>query len=80
MARAKHAGNVRLEEALATLIHNQAAFVVRASEIDARVDERDRTNAECFARIVALLIENRRLLLALPDAIRDKLGFKPPAS
>jgi hypothetical protein len=46
------------------------------SEIDARAAERDRLSAECFARIEALLIENLRLMLALPDAICEKLGFK----
>jgi hypothetical protein len=53
MARAKNAGNGRLEEALAALVQNQtalmqnqatflqnqAAFQARASEIDARVAE-----------------------------------------
>jgi hypothetical protein len=80
MARAKSPGNGRLEEALATLIQNQAAFVARMSEIDARVAEMDRLNAERFKRIEALLLEHNRILQALPDAIRDKIGFKPPGS
>ncbi len=80
MARAKNAGNGRLEEALATLIQNQAAFVARMAEIDARVAEMDRTNSARFARIEALLIEHNRILQALPDAIREQIGFKPPAS
>jgi hypothetical protein len=87
MARAKNAGNGRLEEALAVLIQNQAAFVARISEIDARVAEMDRINAERFARIEdrfarieGLLLEHSRILKALPDAIRDKIGFKPPGS
>jgi hypothetical protein len=87
MARARSPGNGRLEEALATLVQNQAAYVVRMSEIDACVAEMARLNAERFAgideqfaRIEALLIENTRLLKALPDAIREKLGFKPPGS
>jgi hypothetical protein len=80
MARAKNAGNGRLEEALATLIQNQAAFVARMSEIDARVSEMERINSERFARIEALLLEHNRILQALPDAIRDKIGFKPPGS
>jgi hypothetical protein len=94
MARAKSAGNGRLEEALATLIQNQAtlvqnqaAFVARMSEIDARVAEMDRLNTERFARdeerfarIEALLLENTRILQALPDAIRDKIGFQAPKS
>jgi hypothetical protein len=80
MARAKSAGNGRLEEALAILIQNQASFLARMSDIDARVAEMDRINAERFARIEALLLEHNRILQALPDAIRDKIGFKPPGS
>jgi hypothetical protein len=80
MARAKNAGNGRLEEALATLIQNQASFLARMSEIDGRVAEMDRISSERFARIESLLIEHSRILMALPDAIRDKIGFKPPGS
>lgn len=80
MARSKNARNGRLEEALATLIQNQASFLARMSEIDARVAEMDRINSERFARIEALLIEHNRILEALPDAIREKIGFKPPGS
>jgi hypothetical protein len=80
MARARSAGNGRLEEALATLIQNQAAFLARVSEIDARVAEMDRINSERFARIEALLLEHSCILKALPDAIRDKIRFKAPAS
>jgi len=80
MARSKNAGNGRLEEALATLIQNQASFLTRMSEIDLRVADMDRVNSERFARIEALLIEHNRILQALPDAIRDKIGFKAPGS
>jgi hypothetical protein len=80
MARAKNTRNGRLEEALATLIQNQTSFLARMSEIDARVAEMDRVNSERFARIEALLLEHNRILQALPDAIRDKIGFKPPSS
>jgi hypothetical protein len=87
MARAKGAGNGRLEETVATLmqlqatlIQNQATFLARASEIDARVAEMDRINSERFARIEALLIEHNRILQTLPDAIREKIGFKAPPS
>jgi hypothetical protein len=86
MARAKNAGNGRLEEALAILIQNQASFVARMSEIDARMAETNRRIEERFARIEerftrieAILIEHNRILQALPDAIREKIGFKAPA-
>jgi hypothetical protein len=78
MARATSAGNGRLEEALATLIQTQAAFVARVAEIDARVAEMDRTNTERFARIETLLLEHNRVIQALSDAIREKIGFKAP--
>jgi hypothetical protein len=80
MARAKNAGNGRLEEALATLIQNQASFLARMSEIDLRVAEMDRVNTERFARIEALLIEHNRTLQALPDAIGEKIGFRESGS
>ncbi len=76
-------GNGRLEEAIAILIQNQAAFVAESREINARIAEMERTNSERFARIEerfmrieALLLEHNRMLLALPDAVREKIGFK----
>lgn len=84
MAKSNGAQHGRLEDALATLIQNQASFVARMSEIDMRMAEMTRTNTERFAemdkrfaRIEDLLIEHNRILRALPDAIRDKIGFKP---
>jgi hypothetical protein len=57
------------------------------AESDARMAEMERINAERFARIEerfarieALLLEHNRILQALPDLIRDKIGFKPPGS
>ncbi len=86
MARSKN-GNGKLEDAIATLIQNQASFLARMSEIDARVGETNermvetnRINSERFARIEAILIEHNRILQALPDAIRDKIGFKAPGT
>jgi hypothetical protein len=92
VARAKAGGNGRLEEAIAILLQNQASFVARMAEIDARHAETERrfvemerrhaeierANAERFARIEALLLEHNRILEALPDVLRDKIGFKPP--
>ena len=78
MANAKSAGNGRLEDALATLIQNQASFLARMSEIDSRVADMDRINSDRFARIEALLLEHNRILKALPEVMREKIGFKPP--
>jgi len=80
MARTKSDGNGRLEDALATLIQNQASFLARMSEIDSRVADMDRINSDRFARIEALLLEHNRILQALPDVMREKIVFKPPAA
>ena len=68
-------------------MQNQTAFLARASESDARMAEMNRRIEERFARIEerftrieAILIEHNRILQALPDAIREKIGFKPPAT
>jgi hypothetical protein len=60
------------------LAQNQTAFLARMAEIDAQRVETDRINGERFARIEALLMEHSRILRALPDVIRDKIGFKGP--
>jgi hypothetical protein len=73
---ARGPGNGRLEEALATLIQNQAAFIARLAETDARMAEMNRQIEARFARIEALLLEHNRFLQTLPDAIREKIGFK----
>jgi hypothetical protein len=77
--------NGRLEDALATLIQNQAAFLARVSETDRQLIELQRVNAERFARIEerfaaieAILLRHEQLLQALPEAIREKIGFKAP--
>ena len=87
MVRRKAAADGRLEEALtsmlqahASLAQNQAAFLSRISEIDARVAETDRVNSQRFDRIEAILMDLMRMMESLPEAVRDKIGFKPPAS
>jgi hypothetical protein len=83
-------GRERLEEAMAMLIQNQAAFLGRLSENEQRLTEAERLSAERFARIEAdmaailrvlaehgrVLEEHSRLLERLPEAIREKIGFK----
>jgi hypothetical protein len=92
MARAREQRNVRLEEAMANLLQSQtallqnqaifaqtqASFLARTAEIDQRISEMERTNAERFARIEAILMEHSRILRALPDAIREKIGSRRP--
>jgi hypothetical protein len=85
MPRPKGERNGRLEDALATLIQNQAAFVGQMRETDKRMGELERINSERFARIEAILLEHSRILAEhsailqrLPDAVREKMGFKVP--
>jgi hypothetical protein len=83
-------GRERLEEAMAVLLHNEAAIASRLAEIERRHLEFTRETAERFARIEAqmaeiirvlaehgrLLADHSRLLERLPEAIRDKLASK----
>src|SRR5207249_1607158 len=84
MARAKQSGNGQIEQALATLINNQAAFVAQLRESEQRFSRIEATLAE-HSRILAdhgrILAEHTHLLgdimsvlHGLPDAIRDKIG------
>jgi hypothetical protein len=85
-------GRDRLDEAMALLIQNRTAFVARQAESD-RVhaefvryhQQFERETAERFARIEAqmaeiirVLNEHGRILERLPEAVRDKIGFKVP--
>ncbi|MBW3542504.1 MAG: hypothetical protein KY476_19755 [Planctomycetes bacterium] len=97
-------GRDRLEEAMALLIQNEAAFVGRLADSDKRFAESDRrfaemertsaqrfaeterANAERFARIekdmaaiLRVLAEHGRMLERLPEAVREKIGFKGPS-
>jgi hypothetical protein len=90
MARAKNQRNGRLEEAMATLLQNQALFLGQVADMNhrfderfARMDERFTRMDESFARMEAILVqhsqilnEHTRILQALPEAIREKIGFK----
>jgi hypothetical protein len=73
-----------LNQSTATLNHVMAAFLTRCTETDARIAkieadivETNRINSERFARIEAILMEHSRIMRALPEAVRDKIGFKP---
>jgi hypothetical protein len=78
-------GQSHLEEAMALLIQNQASFLRDMREME-------RTNTERFSRVEAtmasilrvldehsrILNEHGRILERLPEAVRDKIGFKTP--
>ena len=76
-----HNGHGRLEEAMTMLIQNQAAFLGRQAESDARFS-RIEADIAAILRVLAehsrLLGEHSELLTRLPDAVRDKIGFKAP--
>ncbi len=83
-------GHERLEEAMAILIQNQAAFVGSLRDTDRRLAEYERVTSERFGRIEAdiatilrvlseqsrILEEHTRMLERLPEALRDKIGFR----
>jgi hypothetical protein len=78
-------GSGRLEEAMAMLIQNQAAFLGRLAESDRATAERFRQIEKDISAILRLLSEqgrilseHGRLLERLPEAVRDKIGFKSP--
>jgi len=67
------AGNGQLEQALAVLLNNQAQFVGQVGRMEnrfARLDER-------LAHIESLLAQHHQILIDLPEAIREKIGFQP---
>lgn len=84
-------GHSRLDEAMALLIGNQAAFVASQAELNARHAELERRHVddrreadERFARIESQMIEiirvltdHTRQLEKLTEAVRDRIGFKP---
>ena len=60
-----------LETALTTLIRKQATFVQGMTEFRHEMTEMRKD----FSRIEAYLIRHERLLAALPEAIKEKIGF-----
>ena len=76
MARRLNGSRVDLREAIALLIHNQASFVSEMAEMNKRRDELAGQSERRFAAIERELQEIRKVLLELPEAIRQKIGFK----
>ena len=77
-------GRDRLDEAMATLIENQASFVASLRETDRLHAKYDRETTERFARIEAqmaqiirVLAEHGRILEHMPEAVREKIGSRP---
>ena len=68
----------RLVVAHATLAENQASFLRELREIERERRGFERTSEERFQRIEQILQLHTRLLEALPEAIREKMGFRAP--
>ena len=57
-------------------LQNQAQFVSEMTDINRRYNELKEETAKRLANIEALLIQHDHLLKNLPEAIREKIGFK----
>lgn len=64
--------NHSLEQAMAVLIQNQATFVSNLNETNQRFAKIERE----LEQIKSILIRHEQLLAGLPEAIREKIGFK----
>jgi hypothetical protein len=80
-----HNGRDRLDEAKALLIQNQASFVAELRENNRSHAAFERETRETVAQIKAqmaeiirVLNEHGQILERLPDAVRERMGFRPP--
>lgn len=64
--------NGSLEQAMALLIHNQAAFLSQMTQ----AFERMRNMESRLDKIEVILLRHEQMLIELPEAIRQKIGFK----
>jgi hypothetical protein len=92
MAETRSNGDDRLEESMrdlakaqasliqtqATLTLSQAAFQKEMADFHREMASLRRETNERFARVEAILIEHSRILRGLPEAVREKIGFKAP--
>lgn len=62
-----------LEQALAVLIQNQATFVGNLNETNQRFARIEND----LAQIKTILLRHEQTLNQLPEAIRQKIGYKP---
>ena len=80
-----------LEQAMILLIQNQVAFLSQITAMNERMDKRFAQIDERFMRIESelheiktillqhgeILMKHEQMLQALPEAIRQKIGFEP---
>jgi hypothetical protein len=75
--------NGNLAEAITLLIRNQAAYVGDLREHHKEIAEIRRDLDQIKAILIRheqLLVRHEQLLTSLPEAIRDKIGFKPKSN
>jgi hypothetical protein len=73
----RNGSTVNLEAAVATLLQAQAQFVSEMANINRRYNELKEESDRRYSQIVTLLMRHEELLMRLPDAIKDKIGFQP---
>jgi len=73
----RNGSTVSLETAVAALLQAQAQFVSEMANINRRYNELKEESDRRYSQIVTLLMQHDELLRNLPDAIKDKIGFKP---
>lgn len=72
---AKRTNGRNLEEAIAILINNEAQFLGVAARIENDLAEIKRI----LRHHEEILLQHGNILAGLPEAIREKIGFKPRA-
>lgn len=65
-----------LNQSTAALNRNHVAFLERIAATDKAMADLKREADEKYAAILRVLAEHSRILERLPDAIREKIGFK----
>jgi hypothetical protein len=65
-----------LVRAQASLVSNLAAFQANFLALTAQLNERFARIDTEFAEIRAILLRHEQILQSLPEAIRQKIGFK----
>ncbi len=67
----------QLTQAQATLTQVQATYLADMSVLKRQSDERFARIEADIGTILRVLAEHGRILQDLPEAVRDKIGFKP---
>jgi septal ring factor EnvC (AmiA/AmiB activator) len=75
-AAALNQSTAALNQSMATLNLAMASFVAQNVDTNTRLTKLEAEASERFARIEAILMEHSRILRALPEVIRDKIGLK----